>query len=113
MQKLSKIIIGLLASSIIGTSLLGGVINVKDFGAIPNDDKSDSEAIQKAIIKAEKQGGGTVYVPSGTYLINKPIQIHKNGIIFTGDGYGTVLKIMDVLWLSSCRWRLCVNLQYL
>lgn len=51
-------------------------INVKDFGAIPNDGKDDSDAIQAAIdyaIKSKKSS--IVYFPPGIYDLNQGIVV--------------------------------------
>jgi hypothetical protein len=68
---------------------------VTDFGAIPNDDKFDDEAIQKTIRAAEANpGGGVVFFPAGKYLIapdtnNKAaIRISKSNIVLKGSGSG-------------------------
>lgn len=42
--------------------------NVKKYGAIGNGKNLDSPAINKAIEAASKAGGGTVWIPAGTYL---------------------------------------------
>jgi polygalacturonase len=42
--------------------------SVKNFGAIGDGKSIDTQAIQKAIDTANKNGGGTVFFPSGTYL---------------------------------------------
>jgi polygalacturonase len=42
--------------------------NVKDYGAKGDGKNIDSEAINKAIEEAAKAGGGTVFLPGGTYL---------------------------------------------
>lgn len=44
-----------------------GNYNVRDFGARGDGRSIDSEAINKAILKASDDGGGTVIVPSGTF----------------------------------------------
>lgn len=69
--------------------------NVCDFGAIPNDDKFDDEAIQKTVNAAEANpGGGVVFFPSGKYLIapdsnnKKQIRISKSNIVLKGSGAG-------------------------
>jgi len=41
--------------------------NVKDFGATGDGKTIDTEPINKAIIAAAANGGGTVYFPAGTY----------------------------------------------
>lgn len=45
----------------------GAVYDVTDFGAVANDGKSDSHAINQAISQASANGGGTVYVPAGHF----------------------------------------------
>jgi hypothetical protein len=68
------------------------VFNVIDFGATPNDNKSDKHAIIKAIKKAEKNGSGIIYFPKGRYRINedcdfrKSILIKSSNIILKGEG---------------------------
>lgn len=47
----------------------GTWINVKNFGAIGDGLKDDSYAIQSAIDFAHQNGGGTVFIPAGTYLL--------------------------------------------
>ncbi|SMD03933.1 DUF4955 domain-containing protein [Pedobacter nyackensis] len=68
---------------------------VDDYGAKPNDDQFDDQAIQKAIDAAEANpGGGVIYFSSGKYLIapdedaKKQILISKSGIILKGSGSG-------------------------
>jgi len=66
--------------------------NILDFGATPNDGTPDSQAIQKAIDAASDVGGGTIYLPRGVYLIDKPIDIQNSNLVLTGDGSSTVLR---------------------
>ena len=42
-------------------------VNVRDYGAVPNDGKLDTAAIQRAIDETSARGGGTVVIPSGVY----------------------------------------------
>ena len=42
--------------------------NVKDYDAKGDGKTLDSPAINKAIEAADKKGGGTIFVPAGTYL---------------------------------------------
>jgi polygalacturonase len=46
----------------------GKSYNVRDFGAVGDGNNVDSPAINKAIDAAAGAGGGTVYIPAGTYL---------------------------------------------
>jgi len=45
-----------------------GVFNVKSYGATGDGQTLDSPAINKAIAACAAAGGGTVYLPAGTYL---------------------------------------------
>lgn len=73
------------------------IINAKEFGAIGNGLSDDTEAIQKAIDHANKNGR-TVQLPKGTYLISKPITL--NGCSLIGEisnifqRTGTVIKCL-------------------
>ncbi len=48
--------------------------NVVSYGAVPNNDVSDSDAIQRAI----DSGKSTIYFPAGSYRTTKPIIIRNN-----------------------------------
>ncbi len=70
------------------------VFDVTAFGAKPNDNISDKEAIQKAIDAANKNGSGIVFFPTGRFLVNedsdgtKSILSKKGNLIFRGSGSG-------------------------
>ncbi|MFC5068076.1 tandem-95 repeat protein [Flaviflagellibacter deserti] len=79
------------------------VFNVLDFGATANDATDDSQAIRDAISAARAAGGGTVYIPTGTFLVSGDptnpskgaIELYSN-ITLTGDGAGnTIVKLVD------------------
>lgn len=61
-------------------------INVKDFGAVPDDNKDDSEAFKKAIEKS-KEEAVEVVVPKGVYDTNKTIEVTGiKGLHIKGEG---------------------------
>lgn len=68
------------------------IFNVVDFGATPDDDISDRDAIQAAIKAANKNGSGIVLFPKGRFLVNedstaaKGIFSTSSNIIFKGSG---------------------------
>lgn len=78
----------------IPNSLNYKVFDVTKFGAIPNDDKSDKMAIQKAIDAANKNGSGIVFFPKGRFLVNEDndstnsIISQCSKIILRGSGSG-------------------------
>ena len=45
-----------------------GIYNVVDFGAVGDGKTLDTKAIQAAVDACSKNGGGTVFLPAGTYL---------------------------------------------
>jgi len=62
-------------------------ISVKDFGAIGDNIAIDTIAIQNALNAARDAGGGTVYFPIGTYLIDNALNVYSNTTIIM---FGTV-----------------------
>jgi hypothetical protein len=68
----------------------GGQYNVVDYGAIGDDAVDDTIAIQNAIEDASRNGGGTVYVPAGLYLV-ADLRLRSN-IALVGSGWDAVLK---------------------
>lgn len=61
------------------------VFNVKDFGALGNGQKDDTEAIYRALSEAKKSAGSTVYFPKGTYMISNMLNPSDN-TQWKGDG---------------------------
>lgn len=70
------------------------IFNVVDFGAKPDDQLSDRDAIQKAITAANDNGSGIVFFPKGRFLVNEDHNADKgifskgSKIIFRGSGSG-------------------------
>jgi hypothetical protein len=59
--------------------------SVKNFGAVGDGVADDSAAIQATINKAFADGGGTVYLPRGSYRLNTQL-VPKHRVRITGDG---------------------------
>ena len=84
------------------------VINVRDYGAIPNDGLSDTYAIEKAL-KASTSGKTIVFFPPGQYdvitdgEIREYISVKGDDIIIRGSGAegadkgGTTIKVHNIL----------------
>lgn len=76
------------------------LFNVKDFGAVPDDEKSDKQAIQDCIDAAVANGSGIVFFPKGQYLVNEagesetPIVINGSRIVLRGET-GSVLFMKE------------------
>jgi hypothetical protein len=77
------------------------VFDVTDFGAKPNDKKSDKNAIKKAISAASKNGEGIIYFPKGKYYINTKkddisiITIKASKIVFRGEDQESTILFFD------------------
>ena len=77
--------------------------NVMDYGAVHDNSTDDVPAIKRAVAAAVAAGGGTVYLPAGTYLLyaNEPIDHPSNSmqvnlllrdhVTFKGDGIGKTI----------------------
>lgn len=65
--------------------ILGAVYNVLDYGADNTGVTDSASAIQTAIDAAVVSGGGTVYLPAGTYRTNTSL-ILKDKVTLQGDG---------------------------
>lgn len=63
----------------------GAVFNIRDFGALGNKTGNDAAAIQAAIDKCSKAGGGTVYCPAGDYLCGA-IELKSNITLYLEQG---------------------------
>jgi polygalacturonase len=61
------------------------VFNVTLYGAIPDGTTKATGAFQKALAACEKAGGGTIYVPAGTFLTG-PIHLKRNMNLFLDAG---------------------------
>jgi hypothetical protein len=74
----------------------GQLFNVKSFGAVGDGATDDTIAIQSAINAAYLAGGGTVFLPVGTYITdpNPGIQV-KSNVALHGSGYGSVIKLKN------------------
>ena len=64
-------------------------ISIKDFGAVPNDNKDDLAAIQKCIDSAAKRGVAC-YMPAGKYNLSGDLWLGSNSEVY-GEGNKTEL----------------------
>ena len=80
-------------------------VSVKDFGAVGDGVTNDTTAINLAIVAVGSAGGGTVYFPSGTYIVDRVggaaanfdldvcIDVQYSNVNLVGAGRGaTVIK---------------------
>lgn len=68
------------------------IFNIEDYGAIPNDGKSDRQALIEAINDAQKNGNGVILFPAGRFDLrpkdapNESIVIDADNIVLRGAG---------------------------
>lgn len=82
-------------------------LSVKDFGAVGNGVADDTAAIQKAISRAIAIGGGTVFVPFGTFLTSSALLMTSaTGVRIVGVGAQSIIKLTsgsaNIFTLTSC-----------
>ncbi|MEO1297180.1 MAG: glycoside hydrolase family 55 protein [Cyanobacteria bacterium J06636_16] len=83
-------------------------IDIRDYGAIPNDGIDDTAAIQKALDDERRDANGDplhrdfygrpkhLYFPAGTYDVSDTIDWVGNAVTLNGDGSGeTILKLQN------------------
>jgi hypothetical protein len=56
--------------------------NLRDFGAIPNDNLDDSGAFLRAIEEVER---GVVLIPEGRYIITEILEVDRPNLVFRGE----------------------------
>ena len=66
--------------------------DVRSFGALGDDTTDDTAAIRSALDAAEKNGGGVVYFPWGTYRLTDWIRIPRKTILRGEERDATILK---------------------
>lgn len=71
--------------------------DVRDFGAVGDGKTDDSSAVQAAVSAAVAAGGGTVYVPTGAYLMTQTVYINASlPLQLRGEGWSS-----NFLWSSN------------
>lgn len=67
--------------------LKGEIVDVSDFGAIPNDKKDDTKAIFSALAKANKVDGTVIlFFPKGRFILKDILYIERSNIVIRGSG---------------------------
>ncbi|HEC03672.1 MAG TPA: hypothetical protein ENI81_09070, partial [Phycisphaerales bacterium] len=69
--------------------------DVKAYGAVGDGVTDDATAIQAAIDAVEAAGGGIVYFPQGTYIIDAVLTIDSDNVTLRGVGNTAILKCKD------------------
>jgi len=68
-------------------NIKGKIINVIDYGAIPNDKKDDTKAILSALKTANRVDGPVVLLfPKGRFILRDILYIERSNIVIRGSG---------------------------
>jgi len=70
----------------------GVTVNVMAHGAVGNGSTDDTDAIQAAI-DSLSDGGGTVTLPAGTYVISRSLVINRSNVALEGVGAASVIRV--------------------
>jgi len=94
----------LLFCTVVSFSADTGFINVADYGAVPNDNRCDADAISKAVAAAKRielRPGSYVevsrglYFPPGVYDISRTVKCHKGLALFSNPGKAIIRAKAD------------------
>jgi hypothetical protein len=69
-----------------GIPQVKAVTSVEDFGATPDDDADDSQALARACQAAGEKGGGAVLLNAGVYYLDRPVTVHHDNVVIRGQG---------------------------
>lgn len=72
--------------------LNGRVANVLEFGATGDGSTNDHDAFNAALGALNTLGGGTLLVPTGTYILNSSLAIPGDDIQIVGQGWNTIIR---------------------
>lgn len=78
----------------------GGQVNLGDY-CVGDGVTDDTDGIQKALSDA---AGGTLIVPTGTYLFNKTLVVPSNTKV-VGQGSSSIFKLAETYSLTAVAWR--------
>lgn len=72
---------------------LQDILSVKDAGALGDGITDESNAFVNALLELSQRGGGTLWVPAGSYVISQALAVPPN-VTIRGDGaYSTMLLV--------------------
>jgi len=62
------------------------VVDIRDFGGVGDGNTDNSHAFRLAIDAAFARGGGAIFIPEGTWVVDNLIRVHRNNIVLKGAG---------------------------
>ncbi|VGO18994.1 DUF4955 domain-containing protein [Pontiella sulfatireligans] len=78
------------------------VLNVVEYGVLPDTGEDLTEVVQRLIDQAGERGGGVIYFPPGEYCFNTGdakhyLQINHDHLVLRGAGTSTVFRLVRPL----------------
>lgn len=73
------------------------IFNMKEYGAIPDDNISDRDAFKLAVKAATTAGGGIIYFPRGRYILHD----ETDNVPITGNQVGVNGKVSETMHILS------------
>ena len=100
----------LLTAVCASTAVFAAEFNITQFGATPDDQTDDTTAIEDALSACAQAGGGTVFVPAGTFILSRrnnetPILEVPPNTTLRGEGTASTLKFASGVNQSNF-WRM-------
>jgi len=69
-----------------GIPILRNTLSLADFGAVADDEKDDSAALQRGIDEIQKRGGGVLFIPDGLYYLDRSVTVTGDNVVLRGNG---------------------------
>ncbi|HRX77484.1 MAG TPA: glycosyl hydrolase family 28-related protein [Pirellulaceae bacterium] len=100
----------MLALAVAPSTSQANEFNITQFGATPDDETDDTSAIENALTACGEAGGGTVFIPAGTFILSRrnsesPILEMPSNTTLCGEGAASILKF-DPAVNQSNFWRM-------
>lgn len=94
---MKRLLLTLVCLIALASSVSAETFDITAFGATANDDTDDTTAIENALTTCAEAGGGTVFVPAGTFILSRrnaesPILEVPPNTTFRGEGPASTLK---------------------
>jgi len=105
-------LIATILSLLVGVTIpaMAGEHDITEFGATAGDQSDDTTAIENALTACADAGGGTVFVPAGTFILSRrdsesPILEIPPNTTLRGEGAASILKFAAAVNQSNF-WRM-------
>ncbi|MHC4880924.1 MAG: right-handed parallel beta-helix repeat-containing protein [Planctomycetota bacterium] len=107
---MKRLLLTLVCLAALASPVSAETFDITAFGATANDETDDTTAIENALTACAEAGGGTVFVPAGTFILSRrnaetPILEVPPNTTVRGEGSASTLKFAPGVNQSSF-WRM-------